>query len=123
MTQVGDLFRALVPVGTVDAVRQEYEVFRTAGGDYAVFSPSSRGSSSFHMSVVSAEKVEALARVVGRGDTTGSLIKAGKLEEAFGMKDKIAMRFDVLMGLYALVALGRVTMSKSGRNLIFSRNG
>jgi len=31
-TQVADLFRALVPVGTVEAVRQEYQVFRVAGG-------------------------------------------------------------------------------------------
>jgi len=75
------------------------------------------------MSIVSAEKVGTLARVVGRGDTSGSLITGGKLDGAFGSKDKVAMRFDALMGLYALVAMGSVSMSKSGRKLVFSRSG
>ncbi len=121
-TRVGDLFRALVPVGKVEAVRQEYEVFRTAGGDYLVFSPSSRGSSSYHMTLVGSEKVEALAAVLGReGVTTGSLMKSGKLEGAFGAGDNVAMRFDVLMGLYVLAASGRADMKKDGRNLVFTK--
>ncbi len=121
-TDVGGLFRALIPVGTVEAVRQEYQVFRAAGGDYLVFSPSSRGSSSFHMTMVTAEKVEALAKVVGKeGATTGSLMKGGKLGEPFGSEDKVATRFDVLMALYVLAALGRVEMQKEGRNLVFTR--
>lgn len=119
---VSDLFRALVPVGTVGAVRQEYHVFRTAGGDFLIFSPSSRGSSSYHMTVVDSAKVEALQRVVGRqGVTTGSLMKEGKLEEAFGPTEKVATRFDLLMGLYVLTAMGKVEMKKEGRNLVFSR--
>ena len=120
---VSDLFRALAPMGAIEAVRQEYQVFRTAGGDYLVFSPSSRGSSSFHMTKVSAEKVEALARVVGKGDTTGSLMKEKKLEEAFDSGDRISMRFDILMGLYILTALGKVRMERSGRKLVFSKIG
>jgi hypothetical protein len=121
---VSDLFRALVPVGTVEAVRQEYEVFRTAGGDYLVFSPSSRGTSSFHMTMIDAAKVEALAKVVGRqGVTTGSLMKDGKLEEVFGAGDKVATRFDLLIGLYVLTAMGKVEMMKEGRNLVFRKKG
>jgi len=119
---VSDLFRALVHVGTVEAVRQEYQVYRTASGDFLVFSPSSRGTSSFHMTQVEAKKVEALAMVVGKeGVTTGSLLKDGRLEEVFGSGEKVAMRFDLLMALYVLTALGTVEMKKSGRNLVFSR--
>jgi hypothetical protein len=119
---VSDLFVSVLPVGKVEGVRQEYQVFRTAMGDYVVFSPSSRGSSSFHMTRVSADKVEALASVIGKeGVTTGTLMKEEGLEEAFGAEDKVAMRFDVLMGLYILTALGRVEMAKSGRNLVFTK--
>ena len=119
---VSDLFRSLFPIGTVEAVRQEYQVFRTATGDYVVFSPSSRGSSSYHMSRVSADKVEALLKVIGReGATTGSLMKDERLDQAFGTEDRIAMRFDVLMGLYILTAMGKVEMQKSGRNLVFTK--
>jgi hypothetical protein len=119
---ISDLFRALVEVGSVEAVRQEYQVFRTAGGDFVVFSPSSRGSSSFHMTSVPAEKVEALAKMITKdGVTTGSLMKDKRLEEVFGSGEKIATRFDLLMTLYVLTALGRAEMKKSGRNLVFSR--
>ncbi len=119
---VSDLFRAILPVGTVEAVRQQYRVFRTSTGDFLVFSPSSRGTLSFHMTHVPASKVEALSAAVGReGVTTGSLMKVKKLEEAFGTDDKIAMRFDILTSLYVLAALGEVEMKKEGRNLVFSR--
>ena len=119
---VSRFFTALVPVGTVEAVRQEYQVFRTAGGDFLVFSPSNRGSLSFHMAHVPATKVEALSKVVGKDAvTSGSLLKDGRLEEAFGSGDRVAMRFDLLMGLYVLVAQGSVEMEKEGRNLVFRR--
>ena len=119
---VSDLFRALIPVGSVEAVRQEYQVFRTAGGDYLVFSPSSRGSSSYHMTLVQSAMVDAVAQVVGnQGATTGSLMKEPKLEEAFGPRDKVAARFDLLMSLYVLTAQGRLGMKKEGRNLVFTR--
>ena len=119
---VEDLFRALVPMGKVEAVRQVYEVFRTAGGDYLVFNPGSRGSSSYHMTLISSTKVEALISAMSEeGVTTGSLTKDSKLEEAFGMKDKVAMRFDILIGLYILAAMGRVEMKKEGRNLVFTK--
>jgi hypothetical protein len=119
---VPDLFRALIPVGSVEAVRQEYQVFRSAGGDYVVFSPSNRGSSSYHMTLVQAAKVDAIARVVGKqGVTTGSLMKEPRLEEAFGPRDKVAVRFDLLMSLYVLTAMGRLEMKKDGRNLVFTK--
>jgi hypothetical protein len=119
---ISDMFRALVEVGNVEAIRQKYEVFRTAGGDFVVFSPSSRGSSSFHMTTVLAEKVEALEKMLTKdGVTTGSLMKDERLEEVFGSDEKIAMRFDLLMTLYVLTALGRAEMKKSGRNLVFSK--
>lgn len=121
-TDISDMFRALIHIGTVEAVRQQYHVYRAATGDYLVLSPSSRGSSSYHMTQVLSEKVEALERVIGKGGvTTGSMMKEEKLEEVFGPKENVAKRFDLLMGLYVLTALGKVEMKKSGRNLVFSR--
>jgi hypothetical protein len=118
---VSDIFRALVPVGNVTAVRQEYQIFRTAGGDFLVFSPSSRGSSSFHLTRVDGDKVDALVEVIGKeAVTTGSLMKNSKLVEVFGSVDTVATRFDLLMALYVLTALGKVKMTKSGRNLVFA---
>jgi len=119
---VADLFMALVPVGRVEAVRQEYEVFRTAGGDFVVFSPSHRGASSYHMTLVPAAKVEALEAAMGKGGvTTGSLMKNSKLEQEFGADDRLAMRFDILTGLSILAAMGRAEMKKEGRNLVFTK--
>ena len=119
---VSSLFTPLVPVGTVEAVRQEYQVFRTAGGDILVFSPSNRWSLSFHMAHVPAVKVQALSKVVDREEvTSGSLLKDERLEDAFGSEDKVVMRFDLLMALYVLVAQGSVEMKKEGRNLVFRR--
>jgi hypothetical protein len=119
---VSDLFRALAEVGSVKAIRQEYQVFRSAGGDFVVFSPSSRGSSSFHMTRVLGEKVAALGKMLSNdGVTTGSLMKDPRLEEVFGSGEKVAKRFDLLMALYVLTALGKAEMKKSGRNLVFSR--
>ncbi|MDA4119739.1 MAG: hypothetical protein OK436_04040 [Thaumarchaeota archaeon] len=119
---VSNLFRALVEVGSVQAVRQEYQVFRSAGGDFVVFSPSSRGSSSFHMTRVPAQKVEALGKLLTNdGVTTGSLMKDERLDEVFGSGEKVARRFDLLMALYVLTALGKAEMKKSGRILVFSK--
>ncbi len=119
---VSDLFRALVPVGSVEAVRQEYQVFRTAGGDYLVFSPSSRGSSSYHMTLVQSAKVDAVAKVVGKqGATTGTLMKEPRLEDTFGPRNNVAARFDLLMSLYVLTAMGTLEMKKEGRNLVFTK--
>jgi len=119
---LADIFRALIPVGMVEAVRQEYEVFRTAGGDYMVFSHSSRGSSSFHVTLISSAKVEALVAAMGKsGATTGSLMKDSRLEKAFGTEDRIARRFDILTGLYILAATGKAEMKKEGRNLVFTK--
>ncbi len=120
--EVSDLFRALVEVGSVQAIRQEYQVFKSAGGDFVVFSPSSRGSSSFHMTRVPAENVEALGKMITNdGVTTGSLMKDERLEGVFGSSEKIAKRFDLLMALYVLTALGKAEMKKSGRILVFSK--
>jgi hypothetical protein len=67
--------------------------------------------------------VEALEAAMGKGGvTTGSLMKNPKLDEAFGTDDKIAMRFDLLTGLYVLAAAGRAEMRKEGRNLVFMRS-
>ena len=86
---VADIFRALVPVGTVEAVRQKHEVFRTAGGDYLVISPSSRGSSSFHMASFSSARVETLAMAVRKeGATTGALMKDPRLDRPMERKTR-----------------------------------
>ena len=122
MEGVADIFRALIPVGRVEGVRQKYEVFRTAGGEYLVFSPSSRGSASFHMTLVSSARVETLTMAMGTaGVTTGSLMRDSRLEKAFGTRDKVAKRFDTLIGLYVLGATGRAEMKKEGKNLAFTK--
>jgi len=119
---VSDLFRALIPVGTVKAVRQEYEVLRTAGGDYLVFSPSGRGSSSYHMTMVSSGRVEALSGAMGKGGVTaGSLLKDEELEATLRVGDGVTTRFDILIGLYVLVASGRAEMKRVGRSLVFTK--
>jgi hypothetical protein len=118
------LFGALAPVGTVQAVRQTYQVFRTAEGLFVVFSPSNRGTMSYHMSLVPAGKVEALGEAVTKeGVTSGSLMKDDKVAEVLGEGDKAGTRYDVLMALYVLTAQGTVEMSKAGRNLVFKKVG
>lgn len=115
------LFAALAKVGSVAAVRQEYQVYRTAAGDFVVLSPSSRGSTSFHMTVVPSRDVQALADALDEGGrTTGSLVESPVLEQVFGSRSKAARRYDILMGLYVLVAQGKAEMKKSGRSLVFS---
>src|SRR6267143_2210604 len=122
MSGISGLFGALAPVGTVQAVRQVYHVFRTAEGMFVVFSPSNRGTTSYHMSLVEAEKVEAVAEVVTReGVTSGSLMKDEKVVEVFEGEDKAGTRYDVLMALYDLTAQGTVEMNKVGRNLVFTK--
>jgi hypothetical protein len=118
---LSDMFRAIGYVGAVKAVRQDYQVFRTAGGEFLVFSPSSRSSSSFHMARVSVEKADVLRKIVQKEDvTSGSLMRDDRVRDVFGSEDKVGLRFDLLMTLYVLAALGEVEMAKSGRNLSFS---
>lgn len=119
---VSDLFRALVDVGTVEAVRQRYRVFRSVSEDYVVFSPSNRGTRSYHMAVVSADKVDAVYEAMEESRaTTGSLMKDKKLGDAFGRGGDAGTRFDVLMALYVLTARGKVAMEKEGRTLAFRK--
>jgi hypothetical protein len=74
------------------------------------------------MTRVPAEKVEALGKMLTNdGVTTGSLMKDERLEEVFGSGEKVAKRFDLLMVLYVLKALGKAEMKKSGRPLVFSK--
>lgn len=118
---VSDSFRALAYIGSVKAVRQEYRVYRTAAGDFLVLSPSSRSPSSYYMTLVTAAEVEAVARVVRRKSvTTNSLMEEKEATETFAAKERTALRFELLMTLYALVATGAVEMGRSGRNLVFS---
>jgi hypothetical protein len=118
---ISDLFRPLSFVGTVQAVRQGYQVFRTGGGDFLVFSPSSRGAASFHMTLARAPTVEAVGRALTKGGvTSGSLLKNEEVVSAFG-SEGVALRFDLLMCLYVLTAMGRAEMRKQGRNLVFTR--
>ena len=107
-SEVSDLFRALTCVGTVEAVKLQYLAFRTAGRDYLVFSPSSRGRFSYHLTVVSADTVDSLRDLVGEGGvTTGSLMRDERIESIFGGGDKAATRFGLLMARYDLTAPGR----------------
>ncbi|MBI3859617.1 MAG: hypothetical protein HY296_05185 [Thaumarchaeota archaeon] len=118
------LFPALAFVGVVKAVRQEYRIFRSANGDHAVISPSNRGSSSFHMTIVSKAKAESLKRIaVGKSFTTASLENDPRVREAFGDESGPGWRFDILLALYALTASGHLDMRRSGRKLVFTPKG
>ncbi|MDA4131901.1 MAG: hypothetical protein OK454_02070 [Thaumarchaeota archaeon] len=108
-------------IGPVVGVKQEYQVFRTARGDFVVFSKSNRGTTSFHMSFVPATRVEALRQMIPKkGATSGSLLKDKKVIEMFGTEDKDALYFEVLTTLYVLAGIGVVEITKSGRNLMFT---
>jgi hypothetical protein len=108
-------------IGPVVGVKQEYQVFRTARGDFVVFSKSNRGSTSFHMSFVPATRVEALKQMIPKkGATSGSLLKEKKVIEMFGTEDRDALYFEVLTTLYVLAGMGVVEITKSGRNLVFT---
>ena len=109
-------------IGPVAGVKQEYQVFRTARGDYVVFNKSNRGGSSFHATFVQAAKAEALIRLVPKGGaTSGALLKEKKVTEIFPADTKEARYFEVLTTLYVLAAMNSVEISKSGRNLVFTR--
>ncbi len=108
-------------VGPVVGVKQEYEVFRTARGDFVVFSKSNRSSTSFHMTFVPATRVETLRQAVPKnGATSGSLLKEKRVIETFGTEDRDALYFEVLTTLYVLAAMDIVEISKLGRNLVFT---
>lgn len=108
-------------IGPVVGVKQEYHVFRTARGDFVVFSKSNRGSTSFHMTFVPSARVETLRSLIPKkGATSGSLLKEKRVVEVFGTEDKDALYFEVLTTLYVLAGMGAVEIAKSGRNLVFT---
>jgi hypothetical protein len=108
-------------VGPVSGVKQEYHVFRTARGDFVVFSKSNRGSTSFHATFVPEVRVESLRTAIPKkGTTSGSLLKEKGVAEKFGTDDKAALYFEVLTTLYVMAAMGIVEITKSGRNLLFT---
>lgn len=119
-----DLRRALGGpeyIGPVSGTKQEYQVFRTARGDYAVFSKSNRSSMSFHMTLISARWVEELNRLIPReGTTSGTLIRQTEVTAVFGSEQRDELYFELLTTLYVLAALGRVDIGKSGRSLVFT---
>ncbi len=108
-------------IGQVAGGRQEYEVFRTPKGDYAVLSKSNRSATSFHMTFVPEVMVESLrAAIPKKGTTSSMLLKDKKVIDMFGVEDKDAFYFEVLTTLYVLAYLGAVEIAKSGRNLVFT---
>jgi hypothetical protein len=108
-------------IGPVTGVKQEYHVFRTPKGDYAVMSKSNRSATSFHMTFVPELRVESLRTAIPKkGTTSGMLLKDKKVVDMFGVEDKQALYFEVLTTLYVLASLGAVVITKSGRNLIFT---
>ena len=116
-----EMFAGPEYVGPVTGVKQEYHVFRTPRGDYAVMSKSNRSATSFHMTFVPEVRVESLRTAIPkRGTTSTMLLKDKKVVETFGVEDKEALYFEVLTTLYVLASLGAVTITKSGRNLVFT---
>lgn len=119
--QLRDIFGEPEYVGPVTAVKREYHVFRAGRGDFAVFSRSNRSAMSFHKTFVPAARLEALKQSIPKkGTTSNSLLKEERVLEAFGTEDRQALYFDVLTTLYAMAALDIVSISKSGRNLVFT---
>lgn len=120
-TELRDILGGPEYIGPVVGVKQEYQVFKTARGDYVVFSKSNRSSTSFHMTFVPATRVETLRQVIPKkGATSGSLLKEKKVIEMFGSGERDALYFEVLTTLYVLAGMGVVEISKSGRNLVFT---
>jgi hypothetical protein len=117
--RITDPFRALAYVGTVKAVRAEYVVCRTAAGDFAVFSPSNRSPSSYHLTIVSRERAESLRRVLPEDGMTSSSALRNEVVKGKFAGDKATQRFEVLMAFYVLVATGSVEMRRAGRSLLF----
>lgn len=108
-------------IGPVTGVKQEYQVFRTPKGDYAILSKSNRSATSFHMTFVPEVRVVSLRAVVPKTGTTSSmLLKDNKVVDMFGVEDKKVLYFEVLTTLYVLASLGAVVITKSGRNLVFT---
>ena len=107
-------------VGPVAGVKQEYDVYKTARGDFAVFSRSNRGSASFHVTFIPAARVAALREAIPpEGTSTGALLKDERVASTFDAEDRDVLYFEVLTSLYVLAALGDVEVTKSGRNLVF----
>jgi hypothetical protein len=73
------------------------------------------------MTVVSAEKADALQVMGKSGVTTGPLLKDKRLDDALGQDDRAAARLNILMGLYVISAPGRAAMEKERRNLVFRK--
>ncbi|MDA4129073.1 MAG: hypothetical protein OK422_06440 [Thaumarchaeota archaeon] len=116
-----DYFRCLDYVGIVRSVRQEYQIFKTINGDFLVFSPSNRSPSSFHMTHVSAPRVEELKKIaVGKRVSSTSLLKDKRVHEVFKIEDRVVLRFEILTTLYVMVALNVLEMKKTGRTLVFT---
>ena len=108
-------------IGPVSGVKQEYHVFRTPRGDYAVLSKSNRSATSFHMTFVPEVRVESLRTAIPKKGTTSTmLLKDKRVVDMFGVEDKEALYFEVLTTLYVLASLGAVAITKSGRNLVFT---
>lgn len=119
--ELREISSGLEYVGPVVGVKQEYHVFRTGRGDYAVFSKSNRGSASFHMTFVQAERVETVSHLIPKkGATSGALLKEKEITETFRIDDNAALYFEVLTTLYVMAAMGVVEITKSGRTLLFT---
>jgi hypothetical protein len=118
--ELREIFGGPVYLGVVTGVKQEYHVLRTARGDYAVFSKSNRGGSSFHMTFVRASKVEFVTRLIPESGTTARSVAAERsLSKEFETDDEDSLYFEVLTTLYVIAALGAVEVRRSGRSLLF----
>jgi hypothetical protein len=119
---VSDLFGALAHVGTVGGGEAAVPGVQGRRGGLLGLQPQQQEESlSYHMTVVSAEKADALQVMGKSGVTTGPLLKDKRLDDALGQDDRAAARLNILMGLYVISAPGRAAMEKERRNLVFRK--
>ena len=73
------------------------------------------------MTFVPEVRVESLRTAIPKKGTTSSmLLKDKKVIDMFGVEDNEALYFEVLTTLYVLASLGAVSITKSGRSLVFT---
>jgi hypothetical protein len=111
--KISELFNGLRYVGHAQGDRNTYHVFDGSSG-YLVVAPASAGG--FYLSVVKREVPDFVARRFSGGRLTASALNR-KARRA----DLFTDRFQPLLGLYVMVALGRARKLKrrEGKAMVF----
>ena len=111
--KISELFNGLRYVGQAQGDRKTYHVFDGSSGYLVVAPTSARG---FYLSVVEREVPEFVARRF-----RGERLTASSLNRKARRADLFADRFQSLLALYVMVALGRARKLKlrEGKAMVF----